>query len=111
MQHMGRMGRAGAVLMLLAPWMVTGRAEGTGGAHEFERVATFVVCSNTSCDTDVVESTVAEIVTASADGRTLAYADSVLRAVGFVDIANPEQPQARGVVPLDGSPSSVAVVG
>src|SRR5262245_61597707 len=50
----------------------------------FDRVGTFVVCENTSCDTDLVETTVSEIVTASADGRTLAYADSALGAVGFV---------------------------
>jgi hypothetical protein len=77
----------------------------------FERVGTFIVCENTSCDRTQVEETVSEIVTASADGRTLAYADSLLGAVGFVDITDPAKPIGRGVVRLDGSPTSVAVAG
>lgn len=78
----------------------------------FDRVGTFIVCENTSCDTDVVEATVSEIVTASQDGLILVYADSVLGALGFVGIADPGQPQPLGSLPLDeGSPTSVAVAG
>lgn len=88
------------------------RAGDAGGEIAFDRVGTFVVCENTSCDTDVVETTVSEIVTASADGLTLAYADSALGAIGFVDIADPGQPKPLGALILDeGSPTSVAVAG
>jgi hypothetical protein len=87
-------------------------AHGGGSAErQFARVSTFVVCENTSCDRDVVEETVAEIVAASDDGRTLAYADAAMGAVGFVDIADPEHPQGRGVVDVHGQPTSVAVAG
>jgi Esterase-like activity of phytase len=111
MRRLGRVGRVALVAAFVAPWAVSGDVEGTGGGSEFERVGTFVVCQNTSCDRSQVEETVAEIVTASADGRTLAYADSLLGAVGFVDISNPELPQGRGVVMLGGSPTSVATAG
>jgi hypothetical protein len=78
---------------------------------EFERVGTFVVCENTSCDTSVVETTVAEIVAASADGRTLVYTDSPQGVIGLVDIADPARPRGLGVVKLDGEPTSVEVAG
>jgi len=42
-------------------------------SQQFERVATFLVCENTSCDRNEVELTAAEIVAASDDGRTLVY--------------------------------------
>jgi hypothetical protein len=105
--------RAALVAAFVAPLIASSEVEGTGGSSgpEFERIGTFVVCQNTSCDTEVVEETAAEIVTASTDGRTLAYADSLLGAVGFVDIVNPAQPQGLGVVELDGSPTSVATAG
>lgn len=113
MRELGRAARAALVVAFVTPAMVSREAEGTGGSGrpEFERVSTFIVCQNTSCDTNVVEETVSEIVTASADGRTLVYADSLLGAIGFVDIADPAQPQGRGVVTLDGSPTSVAGAG
>lgn len=113
MRWVGRGLRAALAVAFVAPLVASTEVEGTGGSSgpEFERIGTFVVCMNTSCDTDEVEETAAEIVTASADGRTLAYGDSLLGAVGFVDIANPAQPQGRGVVNLDGSPTSVATAG
>ena len=111
------MRHASIVLPLLAAFFggsPTSVARSSGGVSDvqFDRVGTFVVCENTSCDTDVVEATVSEIVTASQDGLTLVYADSVLGALGFVGIANPAQPQALGALLLDeGSPTSVAVAG
>ncbi len=81
------------------------------GAHEFERLATFVVCENTSCDRESVELTAAEIVAASEDGQTLIYTDSPNNSLGFVDIRDPARPQALGAVALDGEPTSVAVRG
>lgn len=79
-------------------------------AEQFERVATFPVCANTSCDRSVVELTSAEIVAASGDGRTLVYTDSPNRSIGFVDITRPSKPKGLGALRLDGEPTSVAVV-
>jgi len=77
----------------------------------FQRIATYVVCENTSCDTDVIEETVAEIVAVSKDGKTLVYTDSPTGKIGFVDISNPEAPVGLGTVQTTGEPTSVAVVG
>ena len=55
--------------------------------------------------------TVAEIVAASADGKTLIYTDAETGNVGFVDITNPSQPLPKGVLDLGGSPTSVDVAG
>jgi hypothetical protein len=90
-----------------------GGAEADQGAREarFERVGTFVVCENTSCDRDEVEQTLSEIVAASRDGRTLVYVDAALGALGFVDIGDPEAPKGLGVVDVEGQPTSVAVAG
>ncbi len=77
----------------------------------FQRIATYVVCENTSCDTDVIEETVAEIVAVSKDGKTLVYTDSPTGKIGFVDISKPEAPVGLGTVQTVGEPTSVAVVG
>lgn len=84
---------------------------GESRQRQFERVATFLVCENTSCDRDAVELTAAEIVAASADGRTLVYTDSPNESLGFVDISKPSKPKALGALKLDGEPTSVAVRG
>ena len=100
--------------VLVGPLLLSGTAaegDGNGSDRQFERVGTFVVCRNTTCDRNVVEETLSEIAAASVDGRTVAYADAALAAVGFVDITDPEDPQPLGVVRLDGSPTSVAVAG
>ncbi|MGF1466357.1 MAG: esterase-like activity of phytase family protein [Sandaracinaceae bacterium] len=73
----------------------------------FERIATFPVFLNT----DVDDETVAEIVAATEDGRTVVYTDSETENIGFVDITNPFHPSADGIVPVDGEPTSVAVAG
>ncbi len=77
----------------------------------FQRIATYVVCENTSCDTGVIEATVAEIVAVSKDGRTLVYTDSPTGRIGFVDISDPESPVGLGTVQTGGEPTSVAVTG
>ena len=77
----------------------------------FQRIATYVVCENTSCDTDVIEATVAEIVAVSKDGKTLVYTDSPTGRIGFVDISHPESPVGLGTVQTGGEPTSVAVSG
>ena len=77
----------------------------------FNRVATFPICSqiDANCNTD--EETVAEIVAASSDGMSLVYTDSEQENIGFVDITDPKNPIAAGVVKLGGEPTSVAVLG
>ncbi len=85
-----------------------------GAKHKnpgFERIATYEVCQNTSCDTDVVEETSAEIIASSEDGKTLVYTDSPLGVIGFLDIRDAERPKGLGTVDVGGEPTSVAVKG
>lgn len=79
--------------------------------RQFERISTFIVCENTSCNREEIELTATEIVAATQDGRTLIYTDSPNRSLGFVDISKPSQPRALGALALDGEPTSVAVRG
>jgi uncharacterized protein YjiK len=96
---------------LAAALLLAGLA-GNAGADEFgnafERVATFPVYVNNE---DIEDTTVAEIVAVSANGRTLAYTDASLGIVGFVDITQPSMPVAAGTLDVGGSPTSVAVLG
>ncbi len=77
----------------------------------FNRVASFAVCSQVgaSCESDDV--TAAEIVAASGDGMTLIYTNSPKGEVGFIDIANPAAPAAKGALAMGGEPTSVTVLG
>jgi hypothetical protein len=71
----------------------------------FEHVGTFDVTQNPGSE-------VAEIVDATKDGKTLVYADADGQLIGFVDIANPADPQPAGVFDeLGGEPTSVAIKG
>lgn len=79
-------------------------AHGDAPAPTFAHVGTFDVRTNSGSE-------VAEIVTASADGRTLIYTDSGGELIGFVDISEPANPQPDGVVEVGGEPTSVAVKG
>ncbi len=85
----------------------TSRLEG----HHFNRIATFLACSqiDTTCNDDT--ETVAEIVAASSDGMTLIYTDSPGDQVGFVDISQASSPSGLGFVNVGGEPTSVAVKG
>lgn len=78
-------------------------------SSNFVRVATFPVCMqlNATCDDDTATS--AEIIDVSGDGMTLVYTDSLSGVVGFVDITDPANPKALGIVDMDGEPTSVAV--
>ena len=79
--------------------------------QNFNRIATFPVCSQieANCDTDT--ETAAEIVAVSSDGMTLVYTDSPVEQLGFIDITDPADPQVGGVLALAGEPTSVAVKG
>jgi hypothetical protein len=77
----------------------------------FRRVGTFYPCSQISptCNTNIT--THAEIVTASPDGNTLIYSDSLYRKIGFVNITDPTKPTPLGLVDVaPGEPTSVTVV-
>lgn len=73
----------------------------------FNRIATFPVYLNTDINTE----TVAEIIDASKDGKTLVYTDSQTGKVGFIDIKKPAKPEALGAIDVGGEPTSVAVAG
>ncbi len=74
-----------------------------GVERSFQRVATFFPDDNGS--------TVAEIVTATDDGMTLVYGDSVGQGIGVVDITDPAGPRPAGRVDLGGEVTSVAALG
>lgn len=78
-------------------------------ADAFNRIASFHVPQNLPDGMDVMTETSAEIIDASDDGMTLVYSDSPLGAIGFIDIADPANPQAGGAVMMDGEPTSVVV--
>lgn len=77
----------------------------------FDRIATFPIYKNldlTQGD-ELSDETVAEIVAASEDGKTLLYTDSEKERLGFVDISKPSEPKGVGFLALPGEPTSVAV--
>ena len=81
------------VCLGLTPTLAT-----AGNDRVFNRIATFPVYLNT----DINDETVAEIVDASKDGKTLIYTDSETGKLGFVDIENPAGQVVLGLVVGDG---------
>ena len=79
----------------------TPAAESTGPA--FHRRATLPAYANTDRGIE----TVAEISTVTPDGMTVVYTDAEAGGIGFVDIADPNAPQADGFLETPGSPTSV----
>lgn len=79
-------------------------------AKFFNRTATFTVCQQigSSCESD--DTTAAEIVAASTDGKTLVYTNSPRNEIGFVDIADIKAPKALGALAMGGEPTSVTVL-
>jgi hypothetical protein len=87
-----------------------GRGKGNQGVHwkkpgrgeSFNHIATLdVMAANGSA--------VAEIVDTTEDGETLVYTDAPSSQIGFVDIADPENPVGTGVLDLPGEPTSLVV--
>lgn len=70
---------------------------------QFDHVGTFDVRRNGN--------EVAEIVSATPDGRTLVYTDSATASVGVIDVTTPAHPLPAGRVSVGGSPTSVAIRG
>ena len=77
----------------------------------FNRIASFLVCTETHATCDTGEETAAEIVAASSDGNTLIYTDSPQNRIGFTDISDASNPTGLGTLDLSGEPTSVAVRG
>lgn len=80
-------------------------------AEVFNRIATFPVTRNLPQDADPAKETVAEIISASEDGKLLVYTDSPRGALGLVDITDPKAPKPAGFIKLEGEPTSVKIVG
>ncbi|GAA4961582.1 hypothetical protein [Kineococcus glutinatus] len=102
MPHTRTRRRAAAAAALAAAPLALGTllapaAEARTGA-EFVPRATFAVAGE-----------VAEILSATPDGRTLLYTDSATGVVGLVDITLPAAPRQVGTVDVGGEPTSVAV--
>jgi hypothetical protein len=62
----------------------------------FNRIASFLVATNTPADIDVNKPTSAEIIAATEDGMTLAYTSSPLKALGLIDITDAKNPKPLG---------------
>lgn len=86
-----------------------GKSSKGKGSYNFNRIATFPVCSqlDAKCDTDT--ETAAEIVTVSGDLNTLIYSDSPMGVIGFVDIKDATNPEPIGTLDVGGEPTSVSV--
>ena len=67
-------------------------------ARTFTPLATFPVAGE-----------VAEIISATPDGRTVVYTDSELGRVGLVDLSDPSAPRELGGIDVGGSPTSVTI--
>ncbi len=78
------------------------------GQSNFARIATFANYQNNA---ELADETVSEIVSVTANGRTLVYTDGALGRIGFVDIGNPYAPAPAGSLELGGEPTSVSVLG
>lgn len=76
----------------------------------FNRISTFLVCSQLDPTCNVADETSAEIVAASPDGNTLIYTDSAQESLGFVDITDPKTPVAMGTIALPGEPTAAKYV-
>ncbi|MEJ8475795.1 esterase-like activity of phytase family protein [Roseibium algae] len=74
----------------------------------FERINSYPVYKTLDEGVDPATETVAEIISASKDGRTLGFTDSPGEAIVFVDATNPINIKPKGRVALGGEPTSVA---
>ncbi len=99
------------VVGAVAAIMAAGTAGTASAQMNFNRIASFPVAANLEAETDPATVTSSEIITATADGTMLVYSDSPLGAIGMIDITDPASPEPRGVVMMNGEPTSVVVVG
>jgi hypothetical protein len=95
----------------LAAALLSGTALSASAAEYFDRIASFPITANLPKDGGQKADTVAEIISASEDGKLLIYTDSPRKALGFIDITDAANPKAGGSLALGGEPTSVKVVG
>ncbi|MFQ3251900.1 MAG: hypothetical protein ACI9U6_000174 [Loktanella salsilacus] len=76
--------------------------------QNFNRIASFATATNNA---DASAESSAEIISVSGDGMTLAYSDSPLGVVGFIDITDPAAPAALGNIDVGGEPTAVSLSG
>ena len=95
----------------LAAALLAGTALSAEAGQYFNRIATFNVIDNLPAGADPAKSTVAEIITATADGNMLVYTDSPGQRIGMIDIADAKLPKPAGVVALGGEPTSTVIAG
>lgn len=74
----------------------------------FNRISSFPTFLNNA---DASAESSSEIISVSSDGMTLAYSDSPLGAVGFVDITDATNPQPLGSLEMGGEPTAVSIIG
>jgi len=79
-----------------------GRQEGRRD-RAFQRIATFADYRNSGADG--AAETVSEIISSTADGKTLVYTDAIRGTIGFIDITNPAKPKPGGTLALDPNPT------
>ncbi|WP_068316824.1 esterase-like activity of phytase family protein [Polycladidibacter hongkongensis] len=77
--------------------------------HFFERIATFPVYKTLPANADKATETVAEIISATQDGRTLVFTDSPADSIVFVNATNPAKLKPMARVDVGGEPTSVTV--
>jgi DNA-binding beta-propeller fold protein YncE len=85
-------------LLLVGVTPSSGQEVGPAPVTGFEHVIQYTVSGD-----------VAEIVSATPNGRTLVYSDSGQEEIGFVDIHPVATPTELGTTDMDGSPTSVSV--
>ena len=101
---------AGAFLIAAGMAGPTWAGDDRHGGRGFDHVGTFDVPDNLRAGEDRGTPTSAEIVEATADGRTLLYTDSPRGRLGFVDIKREHEPRAGGSIDMGGEPTSVATL-
>jgi len=112
-QHFRRPGLLQLGLLSTAAGIGLAASAGAAGARDvhFARIATLPVYLNLPADAAPATQTVAEILTATPDGMTLAYTYSPGERIGFIDITDPASPAPAGDVALTGEPTSITVMG
>ena len=93
----------------IATVLAASAPSGASAEPMFNRIASFAVADNLPADIDRKTVTSAEIIAVSEDGNMLLYSDSPLKAIGFIDIADPKAPKAAGILSFEGEPTSVAI--
>jgi uncharacterized protein YjiK len=98
------------VLAPLAASLLLGTSLSAQADPFFNRIATMSVRDNLANGGKGVKEAVAEIISASEDGMTLAYTDAPGKQVGIVDLTDATKPKPLGTVAVGGEPTSVKIL-